>query len=46
MTASRDHTTAEWESYREPFTQLYVVEDKTLAEVRAEMEFLYGFHAT
>jgi hypothetical protein len=43
---AREHSVAEWESQRERFIQLYVVEDKTLAEVRKSMQSLYGFSAT
>lgn len=43
---SCEHTLAEWEFYRELFKQLYVVEDRTLPEVRVEMASRYGFRAT
>lgn len=43
---AREYSAAEWASQRERFTQLYIVEDKTLAEARKSMQSLYGFSAT
>jgi len=46
LSPSREHTADEWESYRERFTQLYMVEDKALPDVRRVMESRHDFHAT
>jgi hypothetical protein len=46
ISAPRGLTLAKWEEYREQFIQLYVVEGKSLPEVRTQMASLYGFHAT
>ncbi|CZR66440.1 uncharacterized protein PAC_16341 [Phialocephala subalpina] len=43
--SAQKHSLAQWEARRERFTYLYLVEDRTLSEVKETMATQYGFRA-
>lgn len=43
---SRWATADQWDNYRHAITDLYMQKDLTLADVRTQMEEVYGFRAT
>lgn len=43
---AREYTPEEWESVREPFTELYQAPGLTLISIQAIMKEKYGFDAT